>query len=90
MVTNMQKVCRQVAAARENVTIDIVPFFDEQSTLVDVKVFTTDDIPKQTTFGFDSALLMAITDKDLKGYMIEQIDRIAKGLPIQNIRVKSN
>lgn len=88
MVTNMQKVLKQVAAARENVTIDIVPFFDEQSTLVDVKVFTTDDIPKQAMFGFESALLMVITDKDLKDYMVEQIDRVSKGLQIQNIKVK--
>ena len=89
MVTNMQKVLKQVAAARENVTMEVDPFFDEHTTLVTVEVITNEGL-KQTMIGFESALLMVITDKDLKDYMIEQIDRIAKGLPIQNIRVKRN
>lgn len=87
MVSNMQKVLKQVVAARENVTMEVDPFFDEHTTLVTVEVFTNHG-PKETMIGFEAALLMAITDKDLKDYMIEQIDRIAKGLPIQNIRIE--
>lgn len=89
MVTNMQKVLKQVAAARENVTMEVDPFFDEHTTLVTVEVFNNHG-PRERMIGFESTLLMVITDKDLKDYMIEQIDRIAMGLPIQNIRVKSN
>lgn len=90
MVTNMQKVLKQVASAREHVAIEVDPFFDEHTTLVTIGVCTTDNKYKDTMIGFESALLMVITDKDLKDYMIEQIDRVAKGLPIQNIRVKRN
>lgn len=88
MVTNMQKVLKQVAAARDNVTMEVDPFFDEHTTLVTIGVCTMNNKYKEAMIGFESALLMIITDKDLKDYMIEQIDRIAKGLPIQNIRVK--
>ena len=87
MVTNMQKVLKQVAAARENVTMEVDPFFDVNTTLVTIEVFTNHG-PRERMIGFESALLTVITDKDLKDYMIEQIDRIAAGLPIQNIRVK--
>lgn len=89
MVTNMQKVLKQVAAARENVTMEVDPFFDERTTLVTIEVFTNHG-PRERMIGFESTLLMVITDKDLKDYMIEQIDRIAMGLPIQNIKVKCN
>ena len=87
MVTNMQKVLKQVAAARENVTMEVDHFFDEHTTLVTIEVFTNHG-PVERMIDFESALLTVITDKDLRDYMIEQIDRIAAGLPIQNIRVK--
>lgn len=90
MVTNMQKVLKQVAAARENVAIEVDPFFDEHTTLVTIGVCTMNNKYKETMIGFEAALLTVITDKDLKDYMVEQIDRIAAGLPIQNIRVKRN
>lgn len=88
MVTDLKKVCKQVAAARENVVIDIDPFFDEQTTLATIWIHNVKESPKQTMFGFESTLLMLITDNDLKNYIIEQIDRVSNGLPIQNIRVK--
>lgn len=85
MVTDLKKVCKQVVGIR-NVTINIDPFFDGRNTMLTVQ--DADQRYDEVYFGFEPRLLMVITDTDLKNYLVEQIDRVASGKPIQNIRVK--